>query len=172
MSLSLYDITIPVFIRGLNNLSAVLKKAEKYADEKGMPHSKLLEARLAPDMAALPFQIQTCSNTSKGAAVRVGGVEPTSMDDNESTFEELQTRIRKTIEILQGVDRKVFEGKEEKEVVLRAGGAEYKFTGKSFMLDYALPNFFFHDTAAYAILRHMGVPLGKLDYMGFKEDKA
>lgn len=152
MPLSLYEISIPVFIRSLTNLAGVLKKGEAYADEKGMPHSKLLDARLVDDMAALPFQIQRCSDTCKGAAVRIAGIENVAMTDNETTFEELQARIHRTIELLKSVNPASMDGKEESPVILKLGSGEIKFTAKTYLLDYALPNFFFHVSMAYGIL--------------------
>jgi hypothetical protein len=152
MPVSLYEISIPVFIRSLTNLSAILKKGEAYADEKGIPHSKLLDARLVEDMAALPFQIQRCSDIVKGAAARVTGVQNVVMADNETTFEELQARIHKTIEFLKSVEPTSMDGKEESPVFLKIGGGEIKFTSKSYLLDYALPNIFFHVSMAYGIL--------------------
>ena len=166
MPVSLYDVSIPVFIRGLNNLAAFLKKAEDYANEKQIPHSELLNAKLIDDMAALPFQIQRVSDTAKGAAVRVGGAENVVMEDTETTFEELQTRISRTIDFLNGVDKGGFEGKETTEVVLKLRSGDRKFTGETYLLNYALPNFYFHVTTAYAILRHKGVPVGKIDFLG------
>lgn len=166
MPVSLYDLSIPVFIRGLNNLAAFLKKAEDYANEKQIPHSELLNARLVDDMAALPFQIQRVSDTAKGVAVRVGGAESVVMEDTETTFEDLQTRISRTIDFLNRVDKGAFEGKETAEVVLKLKSVDRKFTGETYLLKFALPNFYFHVTTAYAILRHKGVPVGKMDFLG------
>ena len=152
MSITLYELSIPVFVRSLTNLSAILKKAEAYADEKGMPHAKLLEARLVDDMHALPAQIQRCSDSAKGAAVRVGGIAPVALADNETTFADLQARIQKTIDILGTVEATSMDGKEEAAVVLRTRSGEHTFTGKSYLLSFALPNFFFHVVTAYDIL--------------------
>ena len=116
-------------------------------------------------MASLPFQIQRASDASKGAAVRVAGVEPVAMPDDETTFEELQARIQKTIDFLKTVPEDSMDGKEEKEVVIKRGESEWRFTAKTYLLEFALPNFYFHITTAYNILRHNGVPLGKLDYL-------
>ncbi|OCL07501.1 hypothetical protein AOQ84DRAFT_432139 [Glonium stellatum] len=166
MPLSLYDVTIPIFIRGLNNLSANLKKAEDYANENKISHSELLDARLIDDMAALPFQIQRASNSAKDAAVRVAGADSIVMEDNETTFDDLQKRIAKTIDYLNGVDPASFQDKETTEVVLKLKIGDKKFTGQEYLLLFALPNFYFHTTTAYGILRHKGVPLGKLDFLG------
>jgi len=166
MPISLYEISVPVFIRGLNNLSAILKKAEAYADEKGIPHEELLGARLIEDMFPLTTQIQRASDSAKGAAVRVAGVDPVSMEDNEKTFADLEARIQKTIVFLEGVKETSMDGKEESEVSQKTAFGEMKFTSTSYLLGGVLPNFYFHLTTAYAILRHKGVPLGKLDFLG------
>ena len=152
MPVSLYEISIPVFIRSLTNLAAILKKGEAYADEKGIPHSKLLESKLVDDMANLVYQVQRSSDTSKGAAVRVTGIEPVAMADTETTFEDLHARIQKTIEVLQAVEPTSMDGKEESPVVLKTGSGEYTFTATNYLLNFALPNFFFHVVTAYDIL--------------------
>ena len=117
-------------------------------------------------MASLPFQIQRVSDACKFAVVHVAGVESVAMPDDETTFEELQARIQKTIDFLKTVPEDSMDGKEEKEVVLKTKLSEWRFTAKTFLLGFALPNFYFHITTAYNILRHHGVPLGKLDYLG------
>jgi hypothetical protein len=156
MPLSLYEISIPVFIRSLTNLATILKKGEAYADEKGIPHSKLLESKLVDDMANLVYQVQRCSDTSKSSAVRVAGTEPVAMADTETTFEDLQARIQKTIEVLQAVEPKSMDGKEESPVVLKTGSGEHTFTATNYLLNFALPNFFFHVVTAYDILVSSG----------------
>lgn len=160
--ITLYDTAIVPILRTLRNLSDILKKGETWANEKGIAHSELLEARIAPDMAALPFQIQTASNTAKFIAVRVAGVANTPWEDEEKTFDELQVRITKTIDFLEALKREDFDAKEESEVVFR----DRKFTGLSYVNVYALPNFYFHVVTAYNILRMKGVDVGKLDYLG------
>jgi uncharacterized protein len=163
MTLSLYEITIPPFIHGLKTLSAILEKGRLHASAN---EASLLESRLIGDMAALPYQIQRVSDTAKGCAVRVGKAEPVSMEDNETTFPELQSRIAKTIEVLEKVNPESMDGMEDAEVVLKFGGGDKKFTGRYYVLKYAIPNFYFHLCMAYAILRKEGVPVGKLDYLG------
>ena len=152
MPVTLYELSIPVFIRNLNNLSAILKKGEAYADEQGIPHARLLEARLVEDMKALPYQIQRCSDSAKGAAVRVAGLQPVAMADNETTFEDLQARIQKTVDFLKSVERASMDDKDESPVVLKTGVGEVQFTATRYLLDFALPNFFFHVVTAYGIL--------------------
>jgi uncharacterized protein len=165
MPITLYDTSVPAFIRGLTSLSHILTVAEKYFKENSISEDEIMTARLAPDMLPFPFQIQTVSNSSKNALVRVAGTTAVPMEDNEKTFAELQERIKKTLEILEGVDAKAFEGAEEKEVVMKVGGQEKKFTGLRYLTGFALPTFYFHISIAYAILRSKGVPLGKLDYL-------
>jgi len=158
---SLYEISVPPFIRSLKNLSAMLKKAEDYATEKSIDPKTLTEAKLADDMLALPFQIWTVSNTAKNTVQRVCGTANIPMEDTEKTFPELQERIAKTIKLLEDVDPKAFEGKETTEIELMGN----KFNGQSYILNFGIPNFYFHVMAAYAILRKEGVPLGKKDYL-------
>ncbi|OAP55378.1 hypothetical protein AYL99_10351 [Fonsecaea erecta] len=161
--LNLYDTTIIPIVRTLRNLSSLLKKGETFADAKGIPHSELIEARIAPDMAALPFQVQTCSNTAKFLAVRVAGVENVPWEDNEKTFDELQARITKTIDFLNAVKREDFEGKEANHEITFQG---MKLTGLDYVNGFALPNFYFHAVTAYDILRMKGVEIGKKDWLG------
>ncbi|PYE90431.1 DUF1993 domain-containing protein [Phyllobacterium leguminum] len=166
MSLSLYDITVPVFLRAFANLSEILEKGRAFAEEKGIPHADLLEARLFPDMAPLTAQIQRASDTAKFAAVRVAQVETVSMEDSEVSFDDLQARIAKTVAFLKAVPAHAMDGREEAEVELRTSQGSKTFTARDYVLGFAIPNFYFHVTTAYDILRHKGVPLGKLDYLG------
>ncbi|MFC3693266.1 DUF1993 family protein [Chenggangzhangella methanolivorans] len=166
MTTSLYDITVPVLLRGLGNLEAVLGKGEAFASEQGIAPSALLEARLAPDMYPLVGQIQRASDTAKFAAVRLGGVENVPFEDAETDFADLFARIAKTRAFLEAAPRAAFEGKEDAEVVLKTPSSERRFRGVDYALGFLLPNFFFHVTTAYDILRHKGVPIGKLDYLG------
>jgi hypothetical protein len=167
MGTSLYDLTIPVFIRSLTNLSAILAKSEAWAAEQGVDPAELLAVRLIEDMHPLPYQVQRACDSAKGAAVRIGGVENKVFPDEETTFAELQARIAGIIAFLRHVPRAAMDGQEEKAVRLDLpDGQSIPFTGQSFALGFAIPNFFFHMTMAYALLRHRGVPLGKLDYLG------
>ncbi len=160
--LTLYDTAIVPVLRTLRNLSGILKKGEAWADEKGVAHSELLEARLAPDMKPFPFQIQTASNSAKFLAVRVSGIPNEPWEDNEQTFVELQARITKTIDFIEAIKREEFDGKEGTEVFFH----DRKFTGLSYTNAFALPNFYFHAVTAYDILRMKGVDVGKLDFLG------
>ncbi|QSQ10840.1 DUF1993 domain-containing protein [Myxococcus landrumensis] len=167
MSLSMYQASIPVFIRALNVLTTLLQKGAQHAKEQGLPPESLLEARLAPDMFTLVGQVQRASDTSKGTAERLSGVPAPRMPDTESTFEELYARITKTVEYLKSIDPARFEGCETRAVQLQAGpDTKIDFQGDDYLLSFGLPNFYFHVTTAYDILRHRGVQVGKRDFLG------
>src|ERR1700761_3110760 len=160
--INLYDVAIVPMVRVLTHLSKILKKGENFANAKGMPHSEILEGRIAPDMHDLPFQIYTVSNTAKFLAVRVGGAENQPWEDDEKTFDELQGRITKTLKFLENVKREDFEGKETHEITVR----DRKSDGLSYVNNFAMPNFYFHAVTAYDILRMKGVDIGKADWLG------
>lgn len=160
MPLSMYQASIPLFLRGMRNLSAVLKKGEAHDGS-----AAFVEARLAPDMLTLAGQIQRVSDTAKGAAARLAGIETPGMPDEEKTFADLQARLDKTIAFLESVKPAQIDGSEEKPITLKAGKQEIKFTGETYLTNFAIPNFYFHVTTAYDILRHKGVALGKMDYL-------
>jgi hypothetical protein len=166
MSLSLYDVSVPAFLRGFANLTEILKKGEAFADEKGIAHKELLEARLIEDMLPLTAQIQRVSDSAKFVPVRLGAAENLPMADEEVTFADLHARIDKTIDFLNGIVPASMADKEDIDVVVKTRTGETHFSGKSYVLGFALPNFYFHVTTAYAILRHKGVPVGKMDYLG------
>ncbi|MEG3178151.1 DUF1993 domain-containing protein [Sphingomonas sp. RB3P16] len=166
MSTSLYDLTIPIFIRNLESLDAILAKGEAFATEQAIAESDLLDARLYEDMAPLVSQVQRVSDSAKGTAVRLGGIENVAMADEEKTFADLHARIAKTIAFLKTVPRDAIDGKEEAKVTLQTPRQTFDFTGLGFVQTFALPNFYFHMTTAYGLLRMKGVPLGKLDYLG------
>eukprot|EP01113_Clastostelium_recurvatum_P004540 TRINITY_DN12008_c0_g1_i1.p1 TRINITY_DN12008_c0_g1~~TRINITY_DN12008_c0_g1_i1.p1 ORF type:complete len:154 (+),score=54.60 TRINITY_DN12008_c0_g1_i1:46-462(+) len=136
---SLYDITIPVFIRALRTNSALLAKAQAWADAKAIPHADLLTRRIAPDMLPLTFQIQSISNSSKGVPMRVGGLDPVPMEDNETTFQQLQDRLTRTIELLEKVPHDCMDGKEDKEVIVKGGSFERKSTANIYDLAVTFP---------------------------------
>jgi hypothetical protein len=163
---SLYDITIPVFIRGFDTLSAIIEKGRDHARDQGWDESELTEARLIADMAPLTAQVQRCSDTAKGLAVRIGQVETVAMADEEVTLDDLQARIAKTVQFLRAVPRAAFEGRDEAEVVLPTPSGDIPFTATTYAVGFAIPNFYFHLTTAYALLRMKGVPIGKLDFLG------
>ncbi|MGR8998200.1 MAG: DUF1993 domain-containing protein [Gammaproteobacteria bacterium] len=166
MSMSMYQASIPVFIHMLGNLSKILDKAAAYAEEKKIDPVILINARLAPDMYALSRQIQIATDMAKGCAARLAGIEIPSYADNESTFPELQARIAKTVAFLQSVSAEQINGSEERTVSLKLHGKEIGFLGQPYLLHYVLPNFYFHITTAYAILRHNGLEIGKMDFVG------
>ncbi len=166
MSLSMYQASIPTFVRGLKNLSAILAKASAYAESKKIDQTVLVNARLAPDMFPLARQIQIASDGVKGCAARLAGVEVPSFPDNEASFADLQERINKTISFIESVKPEQIDGSEEKAIHLKVGGRELDFKGQPYLLEFVIPNFYFHLTAAYAILRHNGLDIGKRDFLG------
>lgn len=166
MSLSLYQASVPVFVRMFGNLSAILDKAEAYAVAKKIDPAVLLNARLAPDMHPLTRQVQIASDAAKGCAARLAGVDIPSFPDTESSFAELQARIAKTLDFIKGLTPAQIDSGEGREVVLKFPGAEMKFQGEDYLLHFVLPNFYFHITTAYAILRHNGLDIGKMDFLG------
>jgi hypothetical protein len=166
MALSFYDISVPVFLRGLGQLSHLLDKGLAHAQASGIDPTVLVNARLAPDMYPLSGQIQSASDASKLGTARIAGLTAPSFPDTETTYPELQARVAKTVDYLQSVDRALVDGFEDRPVTMKARGNELSFTAQRYLLQFALPNFFFHVTTAYDVLRHSGVPLGKMDYLG------
>ncbi|MFC3551707.1 DUF1993 family protein [Lysobacter cavernae] len=167
MTVSMYAASVPVFEQMLGGLGGVLNKAEAYAAEKKIEPAVLLQARLFPDMFPLVRQVQIACDFAKSVPSRLAGVEVPAYDDNEQTFAELHARIAKTLALIGGLDAMLFEGSEQREIVLRPGTPkERKLDGQAYLLSYGLPQFFFHVTTAYALLRHNGVEVGKRDYMG------
>ncbi|KTC07577.1 hypothetical protein AO387_14745 [Pseudomonas syringae ICMP 11168] len=167
MSISLYAASIPVFQQMLNALSDVLTKAEAYATEKKIQPPALLQARLYPDMLPFTRQVQIAVDFAKGASARLAGVEIPQYDDTETTFAELQTLLAKTLAFIGSITPDQVDGKEGIEIVLRPGTEkEKRLNGQAYLLSYALPQFFFHVTTAYGLLRHNGVEIGKRDFMG------
>ena len=166
MSITLYDLSIPAFQRGFAVLSKLLDKAEAFAEEKKFKPEILVNARLAPDMLSLAGQIQRLSDTAKASAARLTGTEAPSFPDDETTFADLRARIAKTVDYLASVPHAAFEGAAERTVVMKTRGGDITSSGKDYLLGFALPNFYFHLTTAYAILRHNGVAVGKLDFLG------
>jgi len=167
MSLTMHQISIPVFIRALNNLSTLLDKAVAHAEENKLDPDTLLTARLFEDMYPLTGQIQRASDAAKFGAARLSAIQPPSFADEETTFPQLQERIAKTIAFLDTVTPAQLDGSAEREIVIKLRGNETTFTGQAYLLTFALPNFLFHVTTAYDILRHKGVKIGKMDYLGF-----
>jgi hypothetical protein len=166
MAFTIYDASIPTMIAMLQNLSKIVDKAVTQAKQKDIPLQSLLDARLAPDMHPFTRQIQIASDSAKGAAARLAGVEPPSFPDTETTFPELQARIAKTIDFLKSVDPSKLVGAEDRNVELKTPNRTFNLTGAQFITGFALPNFFFHVTTAYGLLRHKGIEIGKMDYLG------
>ena len=166
MAISMYQASVPAFLHMLKALSAVLDKGAAHAGATGIDPAELIKARLAPDMLPLSSQVQIASDNAKGATGRLSGREIPKFEDFESTFDELKARIAKTVDFISSVGAGEIDGSEEKEIVLTIGGNPMTFTGQSYLINFALPNFYFHVTTAYDILRHKGVPIGKRDYMG------
>lgn len=166
---TLYDTSVAPLKRALTNLSSILKKGEEYADNLKIEHAVLLNARLFPDMFPLTRQVQIATDMSKGGIARLAGVEIPKYEDIETTFEQLQARIAKTIVFLESIKPEQFEGAESKEIVINVRKVDIQFTGQAYLLTWVLPNVYFHVTTAYNILRHNGVPLGKPDFLGPKD---
>jgi uncharacterized protein len=166
MSFTIYDASIPAMIRALSGLSKILDKAVAQAKAEDKNLDDLLDARLAPDMIPFKGQIQLASDAAKGGASRLAGVTAPAMADTETTFPELHARLAKTIEYLKSLDAKAFDGAEDREIVMKFPQGEMKFAGRDFLAGFALPNFFFHITTAYALLRHKGITIGKMDFLG------
>jgi len=166
MNISMYQASAPRFVNTLKNLSAILDKAQAHADAKKIDPRVLTAARLYPDMFPLSRQVQSACDTAKGAVARLAGVEVPVHEDTEQTFEELKARIARTITFIQTIQPAQVDGSEDREVVLKFRSGEVKFKGMQYLLGHALPNFYFHATTAYDILRHNGVEVGKRDYIG------
>ena len=166
MSVSMFDICVPVMTHGLKNLSSLLDKAAAHAAAKKIDPAVYLQARLFPDMLPLMRQVQIACDGAKGAAARLAGVEVPKHADTETTLAELQARIAKTIDFLQSFKAEQFQNAETREIVVKTPSTALTFTGLSFLKLYALPNFYFHITMTYALLREGGVEIGKRDYLG------
>ena len=157
---------VPVFVRGLTNLAAILEKAQAHAETRKIDSSVLVGGRLFPDMLPLSNQVQIASDAAKGAAARLVGRDPPSFPDEEKTFPELIERCRKTIAYLETLAPKDFEGSEERTVTWKTRSGDRSLPGIDYLLRQSTPNFYFHVTTAYDILRHNGVEVGKRDYLG------
>ena len=166
MSLSLYDITVPALLRGLENLSAQIDKAVAFAAEQGIDEQQLLQAKLIDDMFDFTKQVQRVSDTAKFGGARLSQQQAPSWADEEASFAELKERLAKTADYLRAIPREAIDGNEKIDVRFKAGPRELHFVGEDYARSFLLPNFYFHATAAYAILRHKGVPIGKMDYLG------
>jgi hypothetical protein len=165
-TISMYTASVPVLARALRNLSAVLRKAEAHAAARSIDPAVLLGYRLAPDMFPLTRQVQIAGDMAKGCVARLAGVEVPGYADDETTFAELQSRLDKTIAFIESFQPAQIDGSEDRTVTLKMRTGERSFQGLPYLLDFVLPNVYFHSTTAYAILRHCGVELGKGDFLG------
>lgn len=161
----MHAVSAPIFVRNLNNLASMLSKAEQQAKTKGYDPAVLLNQRLAPDMFPLTKQIQIACDHAKGCVARLAGEPPEVMEDTETTFAELQARIKKVLGIVQSYKPEQLDGSETREITIKIPNSEFKFSGLDYLNHWAMPNFYFHATMAYAILRHNGIDLGKRDFL-------
>lgn len=166
MTISMYQASVPVVIRTLNNLVGILEKGAKYAESKKIDPSVLVNSRLFPDMFPLSRQVQIASDIAKRGVAQLAGMEAPKFEDNETTFAELIDRIQKTISYLDTFKPEQVDGSEERTITLQMPNNTLSFQGMPFLLYFVLPNVYFHVTTSYDILRHCGVELGKLDYLG------
>lgn len=166
MSISMYAASIPVFKQILGSLSDLLDKAEAHATAKKIDPNALLQARLYPDMFPLTRQVQIACDFCKGATARLAGAEVPKYEDTEQSFAELKARIAKTLAFIDSFKPTQIDGSEERDITTSAGPNSKTFKGQAYLVHYALPQFFFHATTAYAILRHNGVEIGKRDFIG------
>jgi hypothetical protein len=165
MSISMYEASVPVFTHMLNNLSAMLDKAQAHAEAKKFDANVYLSLRLFPDMLPFSKQVQIACDAAKLCVTRISGVEAPKFDDTEASLGELKVRIARTIDYLKSVPAEKMNEGEEKEVVLPLRQGEIKFKGRDYLLRFAMPNHYFHITTAYGLLRQAGVELGKMDYL-------
>jgi uncharacterized protein len=166
MSLSLYEFSIPVLLRGLTSLSALLDKGAAYAAAKKFDSIVLVQARLYPDMHPLSRQVQIACDTAKGAAARLAGLEIPKHEDNEVTLADLKQRIAKTVDFLGTVKAEQLRDAESRTIELKFPARTVQFTARAYLTEFVLPNFYFHQTIVYALLRHNGVEIGKADFLG------
>ena len=167
MTISMHAASVPVFKQLLGALGEILAKAEAHAADRKIDPNALLQARLFPDMFPLVRQVQIACDFAKGVSARLGGADAPVYEDKETSFEELRGLITRTIAFIDSLDAKQFDGSESREITLRPGTPkERRIAGQAYLLNYGLPQFFFHVTTAYALLRHNGVEMGKKDYMG------
>lgn len=166
MPISMYQASVPVFVRMLTNLSGILDKAAADAEARKIDPAVFLNSRLAPDMYPFTRQVQIASDSAKGASARLAGLEVPKYEDNETSIAELKARIDKTIAFVKTIKPAQIDGSEERVITLVQGDKTRTFKGQAYLLEYVFANFYFHVAAAYAILRHNGVPVGKKDFVG------
>jgi hypothetical protein len=166
MAFSIYEASIPVYVRQLGALSNILTKAAAYSAQRKIDPAALITARLYPDMIPLVGQVQAACNHARRGAARLSGAEPERVEDKESTFDDLQALIARTVESLKRMDPKKMEGMENRTVTYPTGDQKTTVSAPDYLHHFSMPNFYFHVTAAYAILRHNGLEIGKGDFMG------
>ena len=166
MALTIFDLSIPALVRGLNNLSALLDKAVAFAEAKKIDSEVLVQARLFPDMHPLVKQVQMTCDTAKGAAARLAGIAPPSHSDNEVSVADLKARIAKTLEFVNSIKPEQMQNAESRAIEMKTPRVTLQFTGLSYLSGFVLPNFYFHTSMVYALLRHNGVDVGKMDFLG------
>ena len=166
MTLSMYQASVPVFVRALTNLGHVLKKGEAHAQAKSVADEVLLQTRLIPDMLPLVKQVQIAADMATRGTARLAGVEPMSFEDNETTLAQVHARLERAIEYVQTFAPGQVDGSEARAIQLKTRNGELNFTGQNYLLQFVLPNLFFHCTTAYAILREAGADIGKTDFIG------
>ena len=166
MTISMYKASVPVFIKGLTNLKAILEKAAAHAQAKKIDETVFAGARLYPDMLPLTGQVQIATDFARGTTARLAGVEMPKWEDNEKTLAELIARVDRTLEYVKPFTAAQIDGSEGKEITRTLRGQPRTFSGQNYLLQFALPNFYFHSTTTYALLRHNGVAIGKMDFLG------
>ena len=166
MKISMYQASVPVFVRALNNLAAILEKAAAHAEARKIEPSVLINTRLYPDMLQLLKQVQIASDSAKGGAARLAGAEPPKYEDNETSFPELIARLRKTVAYLESIKPEQIDGSEDKTVSWKTQTTTRTMQGMPYLLSHVTPNVYFHVATAYAILRHCGIEIGKQDFLG------
>ncbi len=166
MSLSMHSVSVPAFVRILNAMLVWLDKAQAHAEARKFDTVNYLGLSLAPDMLPLTRQVQIATDGAKGCVARLAGLEVPKWEDNEATLDEVRARIRKTIDYVQSVPAAQIDGSEEREIVLPMRQGELRLSGEAYLKGFVLPNFYFHATTLYALLRHAGVPIGKNDFLG------
>lgn len=166
MSISMYQASVPVFARMLNNLAAILQKAATQMEAKKIDPAVLINARLFPDMLPFKSQVYIATDNAKGCVARLAGVEPPRYEDVEATFPDLVARLQKTVTFIESFQPSQVDGSETRDIHIKFSSHEVKMKGLPYLLHYATPNVYFHVTTAYAILRHNGVEIGKKDFLG------
>ena len=166
MSLSMSQASLPVFTHALNNLSAVLAKGKGHVDAKKLDEANFINYRLFPDMLPFATQVRIACDMVKGAGARLAGIDPPKFEDNEKTFDELIARVEKTLDFISTLAASQIDGSEACEIILSSPRGSMKFTGQNYLFQFVLPNLYFHSATTYNILRHNGVEIGKMDFLG------